>query len=236
MGSGADAGRAQGASSSSMAEVKGVTLTEAPGGRWGEVHGGHRLCRGHAQARESRGRADQAGEAGRHSGVAGAAARKKIAVQRGSTLAGVGVRRRNFAAITSGASDRPTALGQCRQLGGSLRRAPALAAAMADQRVVDATVTLFLEGSTAGPEFAGRGRSCRAGRANRVRSRCRGAGRNGDERSQRVGDRRLVHLAPGVTAGMRAVPSKAPLCSHLASCSNGALAHVSSSVAGGHSG
>jgi len=137
----------------SMPEVKDVTLTEAPDGRGGEVRADIAYHDDSPAARQRV--ADRIAQV-KPAGVvvlAGAAARRRVAVRVGLVLAGAGVSGRELGEIQSGVVARLTGLMNATPPGGIVRRARLIAAAMADARIIDATVTLTPEGGTPAEEL-----------------------------------------------------------------------------------
>ena len=206
----------------SMAEVKDVTLTEAPDGRWGEVRADIAYAvdtpDAHAAVAERIRLVKPAGVLV----IPGAAARRRVAVRVALTLAGTGVGGGELADIQAGVAQRLIkAIGDISP-GGVLRRAQLLSAVMADARVVDATVTLTPDGGAAAPELAlAPGEVVDlAGPVSFDTATAETAGAVAQEAT--VSAMLPVHLAPGATAAATKAAIETAFASHLASRSNGA--------------
>lgn len=137
----------------SMAEVKNVTLVEAPDGRWGEVRADIIYADDSEAARQRvSDRIDQVRPAGIRI-ITAAGARRPVAVRVALTLAGAGVSGAELSEMQAAVAARLTALLEGIPPGGAVRRASLIAAVMTDARIADARITLTPEGGTAAEDL-----------------------------------------------------------------------------------
>ena len=215
----------------SMEEVKDVTLTEAPDGRWGEVRADIAYAVDTDAAKQAVAERIRMVKPAGVLVLPGVAARRQIAVRVALTLTGAGVAAPELAEIVAGVGERLGKLVDGAAPGGMLRRAQLLATVMADPRVVDATVTLTPEDGAAVPELTLAPGEV-AELAGPIVFDPATAEQAGDLASQATVSALLpVRLAPDVTSADARAAIELAFTAHLATRSNGAALTLDSAAA-----